>query len=218
MGILIKYRKGEPLVFAYRALYTREDVKWLRENDITEYEKQVKICPIFAAYDFIEVQKNNIGNRKNGGHNGNMFQQEIGLIAQWMIEYLLSGTMTKSQGFDGGCDIKIKGRSCDVKTRISNYPISSEYLHNIYASQTKYSTEYYIFINYIQKSHIYQVCGIMTKEEVLNPKYFHKKGSTSTNNAGHTIVFDADAYCIPQGDLHQVDCFQDIIDFISPKS
>jgi len=120
---------------------------------------QIRFC---RAY----LDKGSIANR--GEFDGNYSQQFFGLLAQVVVGDLLGCERPSNNGeFDGGWDLKHKGKLIDVKCEIRTVDFRvSEFVHNLVGSQMVYCADSFIFVSYNKTTGVFEICGFINKEDM----------------------------------------------------
>mgnify|MGYP003631116755 FL=1 len=153
-------------------------------------------------------QENNIGLR--GHADGSQEEQLTGLLGQNMICHALRLPLMKPEGFDGGVDMRLNGKSIDIKTMGRKVYPKNYYVNNLIASQLKYGVDAYLFCSYNKLSDILTVCGWIDKDNFKEKASFYKEGDIRTRSNGTTFVTKSDLYEIENKDLFPVNSLNDI--------
>ena len=91
---------------------------------------KVKIKPEIIEHCKKQIDKHNFGNRSK--NNGNKNQQYIGIIGECVIKDMFGlRYVDGSSGFDGGYDLKYKGKRYDVKTMSRTTDVKDYYTNNL---------------------------------------------------------------------------------------
>ena len=152
-----------------------------------------------------EMAKVDVG-RKDKLSNGTPQQQWTGHVGEFTVyeilelSYLIDQKIA-SHGFDGGCDVSVKGYRIDVKTMGRTVPVKGEYVNNLMACQMKFDVNAYLFCSYNKTNSILSVCGWMPKESIKDMAEFHKKGDTVHRSDNTTFIAREDMYCVANKDL-----------------
>ena len=138
------------------------------------------------------LSKNNMGNRHSA--NGNREQQFVGLIGEILTKNFFDLNHKYTSGFDGGFDFEYKGKKIDVKTMGRTVNMKPYFVHNFIGFQKDFDCDIYIFNSLNKKTNNLEICGWVTKDELINKSSFYKKGDTRNRDDGSSFKMKADTY------------------------
>lgn len=169
----------------------------------------IQVKPEIAKHCVDQIQKYNFGQRRVA--NGTPARQLTGIIGQSVIMDLFGlGLVDGETGFDGGTDIIYAGINIDVKTMGRTTPVRPFYVNNFIGLQLKLHCDVYIFCSLNKLNNVLTVCGWITKKDFLEKASFFPKGSMRTRSDGSTFRTFADLYEIENGELNDVDSFEQL--------
>ena len=148
------------------------------------------------------LQENNMGNRHSA--NGNKENQLIGLIGEILTKKIFNIEHKFESGFDGGYDFKHKNKTIDVKTMGRNVDMQDNFVHHLIAFQIKYDCQIYIFNSLNKIKNELDICGWLTKEDIINKSEYFKKGTLRKRNNGTTFRLKTDGYFINNTMLNDI--------------
>ena len=148
------------------------------------------------------LQNNNMGNRHSA--NGNKENQLVGLIGEVLTKKLFNVEHKYINGFDGGYDFLCNAKKTDVKTMGRNVNMKDDYVHHLIAFQKIYNCEIYIFNSINKRNNILQICGWVTKNELLERSDFITKGTERLRNNGTKFLLKTDGYFIKNNQLNNI--------------
>ena len=148
------------------------------------------------------LKNNNLGNRLEA--NGNKEQQFVGLIGEFMVVNLFGLKYEFSYGFDGGFDFKYNGNKIDVKTMGRTVDSKPYFVNNFIAFQKDFNCDYYIFTSLNKKSNELNICGYLSKDDLLKKSILHKKGTKRERTNGTSFTLKADTYEIENYKLNNI--------------
>ena len=152
------------------------------------------------CWDFLS--KNNIGNRHSA--NGNKEQQLVGLIGEVLTKNAFNIEHKFTKGFDGGFDFEYKGKRIDVKTMGRTVDMKPYFVHNFIGFQKEFDCDIYIFNSLNKRTNKLELCGWVTKEELLDKSLFYKKGYVRNRDNGTSFKMRADTYEIENRLLNNI--------------
>jgi len=138
------------------------------------------------------LSENNLGNRHSA--NGNKEQQFVGLLGEILTKEFFGLNHIYSNGFDGGFDFIYKDKKIDVKTMGRTVNVKPYFVHNFIAFQKDFDCDIYIFNSLNKKTNILEICGWVTKEDLISKSNFYKKGDIRIRDDGTTFVMKADTF------------------------
>ena len=143
------------------------------------------------------------GIAKRGKFDGDKLRQFIGLRGQIIVGDLLGlPRPKKTNKFDGGFDIEVKGLKLDVKVELRNVPFRKNYVHNLSKFQINYNCDGYIFLSYNQSAAVYTICGWIDKESFKKKACLYRTGEMRPQKGDKVMVTKSDFYEIKQEDLN----------------
>jgi len=148
------------------------------------------------------LQKNNMGNRHSA--NGNKENQLVGLIGEVLTKKLFNIEHKFINGFDGGYDFIYNENKTDVKTMGRNVNMKDDYVHHLIAFQKNFDCEIYIFNSINKRKNILQICGWVTKSQLLERSDFIPKGTERLRNNGTKFLLKTDGYFIKNNKLNNI--------------
>ncbi len=148
------------------------------------------------------LQNNNMGNRHSA--NGNKEQQFVGLVGEILTKNLFNIKHKFTQGFDGGYDFVYKKQKIDIKTMGRTVNVKDYFVHNFIAFQENYNCDLYIFNSLNKKNNKLNICGWITKKDLLNKSMFYKKGTIRKRSNGTSFKMKADTYEIKNNQLNNI--------------
>jgi hypothetical protein len=148
------------------------------------------------------LSKNNMGNRHSA--NGNKEQQFVGLIGEILTKNVFGLNHKYINGFDGGFDFEYKGKKIDVKTMGRTVNIKPYFVHNFIGFQKDFDCDIYIFNSLNKISNNLEICGWVTKDELINKSFFYKKGDIRNRDNGTSFKMKADTYEIENRLLNNI--------------
>ncbi len=148
------------------------------------------------------LQNNNMGNRHSA--NGNKEQQFVGLVGEILTKNLFNIKHKFTQGFDGGYDFVYKKQKIDIKTMGRTVNVKDYFVHNFIAFQENYNCDLYIFNSLNKKNNKLNICGWITKKDLLNKSMFYKKGTIRKRSNGTSFKMKADTYEIKNYQLNNI--------------
>lgn len=163
---------------------------------IIDIPKQLKL----KCWNYLK--NNNMGNRHSA--NGNKENQLVGLLGEVLTKQVFNIEHKFSSGFDGGFDFLYNNKKVDVKTMGRNVFMKDEYVHHLIAFQDKFDCEIYIFNSLNKKNNILEICGWVTKDQLLQRSKFIKKGTERKRNNGTTFLLKTDGYFIKNNQLNNI--------------
>lgn len=173
------------------------------------------LYPTYEQKEFAYYLTSNgeFGNR--GKADGTIDQQFTGILTQIVFGDLFNYKRPeKKKGWDGGYDFIItengKEYRADIKARGSHYDMQSHYVHNFIGYQKDYNCDIYIFANYNVNKDKIQICGAVSKYELMTTAKFYKKGETRTRDDGTTFIAKAPLFEIKQSELNYMQDESDI--------
>lgn len=153
------------------------------------------------------LKTHNLGNRGFG--DGSPEEQLVGLIGECIVHHHLTGHFpdlsTKDEGFDGGFDFFYNGRKVDVKTMGRSGYVEDYYINNFYAVQLNHDSDVLVFCSYNTKERALEICGWITKAEMLSKAQFLPAGSYRRRTNGTVFALKQDNYEIPNYELNSID-------------
>ncbi len=158
--------------------------------------KEIKV----KCWNFLK--NNNLGNRLEA--NGNKEQQFVGLIGEVMVVNLFGLKYKFSYGFDGGFDFEYNGKKIDVKTMGRTVNPKPNFVNNFIAFQKDFNCDYYVFASLNKKSNELNICGYLSKYDLLNKSIFYKKGTKRERSDGTYFILKADTYEIENFKLNNI--------------
>lgn len=106
----------------------------------------------------------------------------------------LTGNPWPPQGqADGGHDIQWRGNTWDAKTERRKFKFKRTWQHNVNGKQINNNTFGYIFLSYQYQEGYIEICGYITKEELLKHAKFY--------GPGEKVYRDNGTYFYPEGDF-----------------
>lgn len=148
------------------------------------------------------LSKNNMGNRHSA--NGNKEQQFVGLIGEVLTKSIFGLKHEYKNGFDGGFDLEYKGNKIDIKTMGRTVNMKPYFVHNFIGFQKHFNCDIYIFNSLNKKTNNLEVCGWVTKDELINKSYFYKKGEIRNRDNGTFFKMKTDTYEIENRLLNKI--------------
>lgn len=154
---------------------------------ITPTEEQKEFCKNF-------LQQGSIATR--GEFDGNEEQQFCGILAQVIVTDMLWLDRPINTGEqDGGIDFEIKGQKFDVKCEIRNVRFSHDvFVHNVQQLQIGYETDFYVLCSYNKSMDELEICGYISKEELIARANYFKAGDIRKRLDGTTFEVIAGLY------------------------
>lgn len=161
-------------------------------------DEQVEFCKKF-------LQKGSIAQR--GKFDGTPEQQFYGLLAQIMVTDLLCMERPVNNGeHDNGVDFVLLGKKFDVKTETRNVRFNHDvYVHNMQELQIHYDTDFYVFCSYNKSIDELEICGYISKEELIARANHFKKGEMRKRTDGTEFEVVAGLYEIQNKYLTEFD-------------
>ena len=170
---------------------------------------KVKIKPKIISHCKKQIDKHNFGNRSKD--NGNRNQQYIGIIGECVIKDMFElKYIDGSSGFDGGVDLRYKGKRYDVKTMSRTTDVKDYYTNNLLKSQMDYDVDGYIFCSINTNKKELTVCGWIKKEDAIKHRKLNPKGMIMQQGKGKGEPLDADWYEIDNKYLNFVNSVVDM--------
>ena len=148
------------------------------------------------------LSKNNMGNRHSA--NGNKEQQFVGLIGEILTKSIFGLKHKYINGFDGGFDLEYKGKKIDVKTMGRTVNMKPYFVYNFIGFQKDFDCDIYIFNSLNKKTNNLEICGWVTKDELINKSSFYKKGDVRNRDNGTCFKMKADTYEIENRLLNKI--------------
>jgi len=148
------------------------------------------------------LSKNNMGNRHSA--NGNKEQQFVGLLGEVLTKSVFGLNHKYTNGFDGGFDFEYKGNKIDVKTMGRTVNMKPYFVHNFIGFQKDFDCDIYIFNSLNKKTNDLEICGWVTKNELISKSSFYKKGDVRTRDDGSSFKMKADTYEIENRLLNNI--------------
>jgi len=161
-----------------------------------------------------QIQQYNFGQRNIA--NGTPEQQFTGIVGQCAImEKFGLDLIDGADGCDDGQDINYKGLVVDVKTMGRTVDVRPNFVNNFIALQLRFNTDLYIFCSLNKRTFELTVCGWIPKTEFLQKAELYPRGTIRTRTDGSTFRTFADLYEIGNGDLYDVNSFEELVSSIS---
>ena len=148
------------------------------------------------------LSNNNMGKRHSA--NGNKEQQLVGLIGEVLTKKVFGIEHKYKSGFDGGFDLTYKGKRVDIKTMGRTVDMKPHYVHNFISFQEVFDCDIYVFSSLNKKNSRLEICGWISKEDLLDKAYFYKKGVVRTRDDGSTFEMRADTYELENKHLNDI--------------
>jgi len=129
--------------------------------------------------------------------DGDPEKRFIGYLSEIIIsDFLCIKRKGKTEGFDGGYDLKINNKKYDVKTSIRKVDFRKHYDHLVMSLKMKYNTDGYIFVSYNKLTNVFFICGYINKKDFLKYCEFYPGGSCKLKDDGTELKFFADTFQI----------------------
>ena len=169
----------------------------------------IELYPTYEQKEFAYNLTCNGEFGKRGKGDGTVDQQFCGMLVQIVFGDLFDYKRPeKKSSWDGGYDFIMthegKQYKADIKARGSHYDMQPHYVHNFIGYQKDYNCDLYIFANYNVDKDKIQICGAVSKYELLTKAKFYKKGDTRTRDDGTTFVAKAPLFELEQYKIHEM--------------
>lgn len=140
-------------------------------------DEQVEFCKNF-------LKRGSIAQR--GKFDGTPEQQFYGLLAQVMVTDMLCMDRPVNNGeHDNGVDFVLLRKKFDVKCETRSVRFNHDiFVHNMNEIQIPYETDFYVFCSYNKSMDELEVCGYISKEELLARGNHFKKGEIRKRTNG----------------------------------
>lgn len=148
------------------------------------------------------LSKNNMGNRHSA--NGNREQQFVGLLGEILTKQFFGLSHKYTIGFDGGFDFNYNGKRIDVKTMGRTVDMKPHFVHNFICFQKDFDCDIYIFNSLNKKNNNLEICGWVTKDDLINKSILYKKGDIRNRDNGSSFEMKADTYEIENRLLNNI--------------
>ncbi len=170
---------------------------------------KVKIKPEIIAHCKKQLEEHNFGQRDKD--NGNKGQQLVGIVGECVVREMFDlPYIDGKSGYDGGYDLKYKGKRYDVKTMTRSVDVKDSYTNNILKSQMEYDVDGYIFCSINKDKKELTVCGWIRKENAIKHRKLNPKGTIMKQGKGKGKPLDADWYEIDNKYLNFVNSIIDM--------
>lgn len=114
---------------------------------------------------------------KRDDFNGDTFQQNIGILGQVVLgDRLGLPRPIPSSTMDGGVDFSWKGKTWDLKCKVTSCPHKSSYPHNLAARQLDYQNDGYVFASYNKTAGVFEFLGWIMKEDFKKKAHWFAQG------------------------------------------
>jgi len=152
------------------------------------------------TWDFL--QENNMGQRHMS--NGTKAQQYTGLLGENMLRLIIGLQPKFVPGYDHGYDLEMNGVKVDVKTMGRTVDPKPTYVNNFIAFQKDLDAQVYVFCSINKSTNVFFVCGVMSKEELLDQGSFFPLGALRYRDDKTTMRMKAPTYEIQNHLLIQI--------------
>ena len=173
--------------------------------------KRLKVNPKIELKEYCWKLVNTIDLGQRSKYNGTPEQQYAGMIGECVVREMFGfGWVDGKSGFDGGVDLRYKGKRYDVKTMSRTTDVKDYYTNNILKCQMKYNVDGYIFCSMNTKKNELTVCGWIKKEDAIKHRKLNPKGMIMQQGKGKGEPLDADWYEIDNQYLNFVNSVIDM--------
>jgi len=148
------------------------------------------------------LSENNMGNRHSA--NGNREQQFVGLLGEVITKDVFGLKHKYKSGFDGGFDMRYKGKKIDVKTMGRTVDMKPYFVHNFIGFQKEFDCDIYIFNSLNKTTNKKEICGWITKDNLIKKSCFYKEGDVRNRDNGTCFKMKADTYEIENRLLNKI--------------
>ena len=124
--------------------------------------------------------------------------------ARAFYDYIFSTWHPYKNGFEGGFDMRYKGTKIDVKQKGRPEAMKPYFVHNFIGFQKEFDCDFYIFNSLNKTTNKLEICGWITKDNLIKKSCFYKEGDVRNRDNGTCFEMKADTYEIENRLLNKI--------------